>query len=188
MTIFEDHQATVDWVKVIARNNKGEIIGVFDSRKRTRKQKISIILRRLFLGQKHHNTMTNSGFPVSGALIAGLTANPFIYVAIGTGTTPSAATDTALQTEVKRKSGTPTQITTTVTNDTVVWDVIFGQSGDGMSTTIAVTEIGVLNASSNGTLLTHFASSTVMATITPNTAGTGDTFEAIVHMKNEQGS
>ncbi len=192
MVTFEEHQGLSDWIVVITRNSKGEITHLYDSRKKTLKQRAKIILRYVFLGKKHHNTMTNAGFPVSGALIAGLTANPFTYVAIGTGTQNAAATDTTLAVangaEIKRKSCTPTQMTTTVTNDTVIWDVIFGQNGDGMSTTVAITEIGVFNASTSGTLLTHFANSTVMATITPKTDGTGDTFEAIVHVKNEQGS
>ena len=71
-----------------------------------------------------------------------------------------------------------------MTNDTTQWDTIFGSS-DGLTGTIPITELGVLNASTGGTLLFHFASSTVMATITP---ATGDTFEGIVKIKNEQGS
>jgi hypothetical protein len=185
---FDENIGMADQLITIARHADGKIFSYTDSNNVSKAKKLKYALKYLFTGKKHHNTMCNLAFPIIADLIGGLAATAFNYVAIGTGTTNSAATDSALQTESKRKVCTPTLFTTTLTNDTLQFDVIFGQSGDGMSSTLAVTEVGVLNAATSGTLLVHFASTTVMATFTPNTSGTGDTFEAIVRIKNEQGS
>lgn len=77
----------------------------------------------------------------------------FTYIAIGTGTTAAAAGDTALQTEIstnggQRAAATCTRVTTSVTNDTAQLVVTFSFTGS-----FAVTESGVLNAASVGTLL-----------------------------------
>lgn len=77
----------------------------------------------------------------------------FDYVAIGTGTNSPAAGDTALQTEIStgggaRKQGTTSRVTTSVTNDTARVSATFN-----LTASFAVTEFGLLNASSNGTLL-----------------------------------
>jgi hypothetical protein len=77
----------------------------------------------------------------------------FTHLAIGTGTTAPAAGDTALQAEITtgggaRAAGTASRVTTTVTNDTaqLVHQWTFTAS-------FAVTEAGILNAASAGTLL-----------------------------------
>jgi hypothetical protein len=182
---YEANQTMVDWVIGVKRNKGGKVVQVFDSRKKPLRVKAKNILKYLFTGKKTHNTMTNAGFGVTSGLINNIGSYAaFTYAAIGTGTTNSAATDTALQTEVKRKVGTASQQTTTVTNDTSQWDTTFSSS-DSLSGTTAITEVGILNASSGGTLLVHFASSTVMATCT---WANGDTFEVIVKIKSEQGS
>lgn len=100
------------------------------------------------------NLITNAGF----ALVAGLTngsGSPAAatYIAVGTGTNAAAVTDTTLQTEsstsgLSRASATVSLVTTSVTNDTSQMLKSFSVSG-----TVAVTESGVLNASSTGTLL-----------------------------------
>lgn len=77
----------------------------------------------------------------------------FTYIAVGTGTTAAAAGDTALQTELaasglSRAAATPSRVTTSVTNDTAQLVLTFTVTG-----TAAVTESGVLNASSGGVLL-----------------------------------
>lgn len=69
----------------------------------------------------------------------------FTYLAVGTGTTAAAATQTTLITEVTdsglaRASVTPTQTTTTVTNDTLQLSNTWTASG---SKTLA--EVGVFN-------------------------------------------
>ena len=77
----------------------------------------------------------------------------FDYVAVGTGTTAAAVGDTALETEITdsglaRTQGTPTLVTTDTASDTLQLLHLFSVTG-----TKAITEAGVLNASSGGTLL-----------------------------------
>jgi hypothetical protein len=67
------------------------------------------------------------------------------HMAIGSGTASAAAEDTALGTELGRVSLT----STTVSTNTVTYVATFG-AGTG---TGAVTEAGILNASSAGTML-----------------------------------
>lgn len=75
------------------------------------------------------------------------------YIAVGTGTNAAAAGDTTLQTELaasglSRAAATVSLVTTTTTNDTAQMLKSFTVTG-----TAAVTESGVLNAASTGTLL-----------------------------------
>ncbi len=82
----------------------------------------------------------------------------FAYIGWGTGTTAAAAGDTALQTEKDASNGattthviaapTASRVTTTVTNDTAQL-----QGTATASATIAVTESGVFNAATAGTML-----------------------------------
>lgn len=77
----------------------------------------------------------------------------FTYIAVGTGTNAAAAGDTTLQTEtaasgLSRANGTASRVTTSVTNDTAQVTYTFTVSGS-----VAVTEAGLLNASSSGVLL-----------------------------------
>lgn len=77
----------------------------------------------------------------------------FTYIAVGTGTNAAAAGDTTLQTEITdsglaRANATASRVTTDVTNDTAQDLYTFSVTG-----TKAVTESGVLNAASTGTLL-----------------------------------
>lgn len=100
-----------------------------------------------------------NGVPTVGkALVAGLTMGSgapaaATYIAVGTGTNAFAAGDTALQTEtatsgLSRAAGTLSLVTTTTTNDTAQALKSFSVSGS-----VAVTESGMFNASSVGTLL-----------------------------------
>ena len=77
----------------------------------------------------------------------------FIYIAVGIGTTAAAAGDTTLESEIVdsglvRAAATASRVTTDVTNDTAQLLYTFSVTG-----TKAVTESGVLNAASAGTLL-----------------------------------
>lgn len=77
----------------------------------------------------------------------------FTYIAVGTGTTAAAVGDTTLETELatsglSRASATASRVTTDTTNDTAQLVKSFSVTG-----TQAVTESGVLNAASSGTLL-----------------------------------
>lgn len=100
------------------------------------------------------NLVTNAGLALIAGRING-SGSPAAatYIAVGTGTTAAAATDTALVTEtttsgLARAVGTVSLVTTTVTNDTAQVTKSFSVTG-----TVAVTESGVLNAASAGTLL-----------------------------------
>lgn len=112
-----------------------------------------------FLGSYAQVKVIGNGVPTAGkALIAGRingSGSPAAatYIAVGTGTNAFAAGDTALQTELatsglSRVNGTVSLVTTTTTNDTAQVTTTFTVTG-----TQAVTESGVLNAASTGTLL-----------------------------------
>ena len=77
----------------------------------------------------------------------------FNYVAIGTGVTAPAAENTTLLTEITTGGGaravaTVSRVTTTVTNDTAKWVITYN-----FTAAFAITESGVFNAASVGTLL-----------------------------------
>lgn len=77
----------------------------------------------------------------------------FTYIAMGTGVSGPAAGDTTLGTELStsglsRVNASASRVTTSVTNDTAQLQNTFSVTG-----TVAVTESGVLNAASVGTLL-----------------------------------
>ena len=99
------------------------------------------------------NGITNAGMAeVAGLILTDVGGTAFDYIAIGTGTTAFDPTQTALVTEIKRKAGTGSRTTTTVTNDTAQLVTTFS-SADGLTGTSAVTESGVFNASTGGTML-----------------------------------
>lgn len=112
--------------------------------------RFSIILRdskgRIKVRREIDNLITNNGFDAICAQISGTPGNAFNYIAIGTGTNLAAATDTALQTEVARA-----QATYAHTNGTKTFTLTY-TFGAGVGTG-AITESGVLNAASGGTLL-----------------------------------
>jgi len=108
-----------------------------------------------------NNVITNAGLAEVAGLInsdqaGSLTA--FDYIAIGTGTTAASASDTQLEAEIvgsggERRGGadvTGTRVTTTVTNDTSQWVTTFSFTGS-----FAVTESGVFNQASGGTMLSR---------------------------------
>jgi hypothetical protein len=99
------------------------------------------------------NIITNVGLAAMIRLIfSGLTETKFGYLAIGTGTTTESASDTALQNEIKRKTATITQTTTSITGDTALCEATFS-SADTLSGSHNVAEAGIFNASSGGILL-----------------------------------
>jgi hypothetical protein len=111
-------------------------------------------LGRFALAKNVSNLITNAGRGLISGLING-SGSPAAatFIAVGTGTTAAAAGDTALQTEtatsgLSRAAGTVSLITTSVTNDTAQVTKSFSVSGS-----VAVTEAGLLNAASVGTLL-----------------------------------
>lgn len=105
--------------------------------------------------REFHNLVTDAGKAGVASRISGyLTPAAYTFVAIGTGTTPAAAGDTALQIEIttnggeRADGGASPNVTSTVTNDTAVVDLTYNFTGG-----FAVTESGLLNAISSGTLL-----------------------------------
>lgn len=102
------------------------------------------------------NALTNTGFTeVAGLFCSDQSGSytAFDYIAVGTGTTAATATDTQLQTEetengLTRAAATGTLVTVNVTNDTCQLVKSFSVTGS-----VAVTESGVLNAASTGTML-----------------------------------
>ena len=107
--------------------------------------------------------VVNAGRAVVSARLYGTSLAAFASIGMGTGTTAAAATDTALQTGVTAAgaadagvhvlptaSVTASSVTTTVTNDTAQW-----QGTVSITATIAVTESGLFNADTNGTMLAH---------------------------------
>jgi len=101
------------------------------------------------------NLITNAGFAGLSALLGDLSSpTAFKWVGIGTGTTAANVTDTALETEITTGGGertlatTISQVTTSVTNDTLRLQETFT-----FSSGFSVTEYGVFDAISSGTLL-----------------------------------
>ncbi len=95
--------------------------------------------------QEIDNLVVTTGKEYVASRIKDTTATAMSHMAIGTGTTAAAAGDTALVSESARTALT----STTVSTNTVVYVDTFG-AGTG---TGAITEAGVFNASSGGTML-----------------------------------
>lgn len=94
------------------------------------------------------NIITNAGFDFICDAIGKASGRPNAmgYIAIGSGSTAAAATQTALANEITRKAATYTH---TAGTKVMTFSATFG-AGVG---TGAVTEAGVANASSGGTFL-----------------------------------
>ena len=97
------------------------------------------------------NLVVDTGLDYIASRMKDATATAMTHMAIGSGTNDPAAGDTALQTQLGRVALT----STTVTNNSVAYIASLG-AGTG---TGAVTEAGIFNASSGGTMLcrTEFA-------------------------------
>ena len=96
------------------------------------------------------NLIVNVGKAQVAGLINGDVTTPFKYIAIGTGTTSPAATDTGLENETHREQAdTIDRVTTSVTNDTARLIKTFS----GYSGSEAITESGVFDAASGGNML-----------------------------------
>lgn len=94
-----------------------------------------------------HNIVCTAGKNKILTASGGSLLNSFSYIAIGTGTTAVAIGDTALQTEVARSNGT------TSNPNASTWQTTFTfAAGIG---TGAITESGLLDAASVGSLLAH---------------------------------
>lgn len=100
------------------------------------------------------NLVVNAGLAGMASRLNGAGAeNAFTYIAIGTGTGAEALTDTALGTEITTNGGaraaaTASRVTTDVANDTAQLVLTYNFTGS-----FAVTESGVFNDASAGTML-----------------------------------
>lgn len=95
--------------------------------------------------QEFKNLVVTTGKNFIASRMKDTTDTAMSHMAIGSGTTSAVVGDTALETELGRVSLT----STTVTSNSVAYVATF-PAGTG---TGAVTEAGILNASSSGTLL-----------------------------------
>ena len=107
------------------------------------KGKLSIALNDEVV-QEVDNLVVTAGKGYVASRMKDATATAMSHMAIGSGTTNPAAGDTALETELGRVA-----LTSTTVSGAVVTYVATFAAGTG---TGAVTEAGILNASSSGTL------------------------------------
>jgi len=101
------------------------------------------------------NLVTTVGFAQLALLAGDATAVPFTYLAVGTSSTAVNIADTTLGAEtttngLERVAGTVSRITTTGTNDTYKITTTWTATG-----LVLVEEVGVFNAASGGTMLSH---------------------------------
>lgn len=97
-----------------------------------------------------HNLVVNTGLAYIASRMKDTTQAAMTHMAIGSGTTAAAAADTALGSQLARVAlDSTTIVTTTVTSDSVQYVATFA-AGTG---TGAVTEAGLFNASTAGTML-----------------------------------
>jgi hypothetical protein len=119
------------------------------------KGKLSIVVNDTAGNLKQELNVTNlvvdTGLDYIASRMKDATATAMSHMAIGSGTNDPAAGDTTLQSELGRVA----LFSTTVTSNSVEYQATF-PAGTG---TGAVTEAGILNASSGGTMLcrTEFA-------------------------------
>lgn len=91
------------------------------------------------------NVVVTDGKEYVASRMKDTTATAMSHMAIGTGSTTAAASDTALGSESDRNALT----STTVSGTDIIYVATFG-AGEG---TGAITEAGIFNASTSGTLL-----------------------------------
>jgi len=92
-----------------------------------------------------NNLVVSTGLAFIASRMKDTTDDAMSYMAIGTGTTAAAAGDTTLGTELDRNALTSTTVSDNVTTYVASW-----AAGDG---TGAITEAGIFNADSSGTML-----------------------------------
>lgn len=100
-----------------------------------------------------HNLIVDAGIALSAGRLFSNSYNPATYLAIGSGTTAAADSDTALEAEfvangLERKTGSPAYATATITNDSVLFDATWYPTATG-----TVSEVGIFNAASAGDMV-----------------------------------
>jgi len=102
-------------------------------------------------GTAQVKVVTTAGKQAKQQRLVGTAANAFTYMALGTANTAdAAATDTTLGSEITTGGLSRVNVTPTVTNGVVTWSALFYASAS-----FTVTEIGIFNASSAGTMYIH---------------------------------
>lgn len=101
--------------------------------------------------QDEHNLVVNTGLAYIASRIKDATATAMSHMGVGTGTLAAAAADSALGSALGARVtlDSTTLVTTTATNDSVQYVATFGA---GVSTG-AITEAGIFNALTAGTML-----------------------------------
>lgn len=145
---------TKDTTEFILRDINGNIIPIWKSWFGIN-PRIPFITGRYVKSLKRHNTITNVGHAVANGLMSNQGSYGFAtFLAIGIGT-ETASTATALNSEITtnggaRANGTASQTTTTQTNDTTSLTHTWTFTGS-----FAITEEGILTATSGGSLLAY---------------------------------
>lgn len=99
------------------------------------------------------NLIVNTGKNFLASAIINSSASPFSHMAIGTSSTAAAVSDTSLGTEIARQAFTTSSVASNVVSLVTTYAAGVG--------TGALTEAGILNASSSGTLLSRVVFSTI---------------------------
>lgn len=113
--------------------------------------KLRILVQDATTGEVKHdiettNLVVDTGLDYIASRMAGTSAAVMSHMAIGSGTTAAAAGDTALGSQL----GSRNALTSTTVTDNSVEYVASFNAGEG---TGAVTEAGIFNASTSGTML-----------------------------------
>lgn len=104
--------------------------------------------------KKVENLIVDTGLDFIASRMSGTSESVMSHMAVGTGSTAAAAADTALGTELNRQSLT----STTVTDNAIAYVASYAAG----TATGSLTEAGIFNASSAGTMLCR----TVFGTVT----------------------
>ena len=110
------------------------------------------------------NLVTTVGFAQLALLAGDAAAVPFTYLAVGTSSTAVNIADTTLTAEIttnglERAAGAVSRVDTTGTNDTYKITKTWTATGS-----VTVEEVGVFNAGSGGTMLSHALTGTKAVT------------------------
>ena len=99
------------------------------------------------------NTVTDAGITEIVKFMANVAADDFTHVAIGTGSTGEAVTDTTLEAEISTNGGGRDTSTVTAETENTTGDTLQLISGWNFTGSLSVTESGVFNDGSAGDML-----------------------------------